>query len=108
MIQDSTCINTPEEKAAQTKWLAGRMTCPEPLHAMTDPAPCIEFAYIEHIKELGAKTSRDVIGSGRYTTDPPLQLPQGPAAALARRFLIARGYRGVQHHWIVDARTKRA
>jgi uncharacterized protein len=85
--------HTPQEKAAQTRWLADRMACPQVLRTDPDPRRCLQYAYVERIKELGAKTSQAVIGNGRFTTDAPLRLPEGADVALARKFLRARGYR---------------
>jgi uncharacterized protein YjbI with pentapeptide repeats len=80
--------HTSEQMAAQKKWTATRGTCPT-----GDPKTCIGLAYAERIRQLGPKSSSALVGSGTYTTDPPLELPQGQYSALVRKFLMARGYR---------------
>ena len=98
--------HTPEQIAAQKKWTATRATCPadnyvsssDPLWAdsfasSVDLKGCIGIAYAERIRQLAEKSFPAVVGSGTYTTDPPLELPQGPQSSLARKFLTARGYR---------------
>jgi uncharacterized protein YjbI with pentapeptide repeats len=95
--------HTPEQLAAQKKWAAARATCrpnndvsplsSESFSASSDPKGCIGIAYAERIRQLAPKSSSAVVGSGTYTTDSPLELPKGQHSALARKFLMARGYR---------------
>jgi uncharacterized protein YjbI with pentapeptide repeats len=97
--------HTPQQMAEQKKWLAGRATCPSAsaladdelvpgsFGSPTDPKGCIGYAYATRIRALGPKSSRADVGSGAYTTDPPIELPRGASADLARKFLMARGYR---------------
>jgi uncharacterized protein YjbI with pentapeptide repeats len=101
--------HTPALNAAQKKWLAERATCvpanlnatdhfdeflrPEPFASPANPDGCIGMSYVKRIKELATQSSLAEVPSATYTTDPPLELPQGKAAALAQKFLTARGYR---------------
>jgi uncharacterized protein len=97
--------HTPQETDAQKKWAAARATCPPDNYASSPDAisfssptishSCIGIAYAERIRALAPKSASAaaVVGSGRYTTDAPLELPQGLSSALARKFIIARGYR---------------
>ena len=98
--------HTPEQIAAQKTWINTRTTCPpadyylssDPLSSgslasSVDPKGCIGIAYAERIRQLALKSSSAVVGSGTYTTDAPLELPQGRHSTLVRKFLKARGYR---------------
>jgi uncharacterized protein len=98
--------HSPQAIAAQRKWSRTRANCPpsdyvsssDPLSpgsfaTAADPKGCIGTAYAERIRELGPKSSRAFVGSGTYTTDPPLELPKDQSYLLARKFLAARGYR---------------
>ena len=92
--------HTSEEISAEKKWLAARANCLRAGQQMlvTTPAnwaivSCIERAYAERIKELAPKSSRAVVDSGTYTPDRPIELPKGKDAALARKFLMVRGFR---------------
>jgi uncharacterized protein YjbI with pentapeptide repeats/uncharacterized protein len=98
--------HTPEQVAAQKTWINTRTTCPpadyysssDPLSAgslasFADPKGCIGIAYAERIRQLASKSSSAVVGSGTYTIDSPLALPQGRHSTLVRKFLRARGYR---------------
>jgi hypothetical protein len=98
--------HTPEQIALQKVWIDTRTTCPpaqypsssDPLSAGSlasalDPKGCIATAYVDRLRQLASKTSSAVVGSGTYTTDPPLELPRGNRSALVRKFLMARGYR---------------
>lgn len=98
--------HTPEETAAQKAWAATGANCPPEDYVMSanafsphafasrsDPKGCIGIAYAERIRQLAPKAKPAVLGSGTYTTDGPLELPQGADAALARKFIMARGYR---------------
>ncbi len=104
--------HTPQETETQKKWAGTRANCPPEDYAMSpdaisfastvDPKGCIGIAYAERIKALAPKSSSAAVDSGRYTTDPPLELPQGSSAALARKFIVARGYRADEidiEHW---------
>jgi uncharacterized protein YjbI with pentapeptide repeats len=100
--------HTPEQNAAQKAWLAARSTCPSDAAnvssgfsrfdfvSATDSKGCIGFAYARRIKELAPRSSPAAIGSVTYTTDSPLHPPPGDHSAIARKFLIARGYWGDQ------------
>lgn len=98
--------HTSEALAAQKKWAGSRANCPPSDYVLSsdplwlgsfgspvDPRGCIGIAYAKRISELGPKSRSVVISNGTYTTDPPLELPKGPSSALARKFLMARGYR---------------
>jgi len=96
--------HTPQQIARQKKWASARANCPPSDYALSsdlfgpgpslvDPKGCIGIAYAERIRELGAKSRFDAFGSGTYTTDAPLELPKNSSSALARKFLMARGYR---------------
>jgi uncharacterized protein len=98
--------HTPEHVAAQKTWINTRTTCStadyysssDPFSARSfassvDPKGCIGIAYAERIRQLASKSSSAVVGSGTYTTDSPLELPQGRHSTLVRKFLRARGYR---------------
>jgi len=98
--------HTPDLIAEQRAWLDARANCPpaaeDPsaadwsLHSFisaADPQACIALSYARRIRDLAAKASPVAIPNGTYTTDRPLQLPQGGSAALAEKFLTARGFR---------------
>ena len=95
--------HTPQEIEAQKKWAASRATCPPQNYGSSPDAilfasssalyRCIGTAYAERIRALGPKSSLAAVDGGRYTTDAPLELPQGPSSGLARKFIMARGYR---------------
>ena len=95
--------HTPQQRAAQKKWLATRTKCPPPREdellsplsfgSSADPQGCIGRSYASRILELAPESPPVAISSGTYTTDPPLEIPQGPPTALARKYLLARGYR---------------
>jgi uncharacterized protein YjbI with pentapeptide repeats/uncharacterized protein YecT (DUF1311 family) len=103
--------HTPALNAAQKKWLSTRATCapadrspssgdyfeeflrPEWFAPPPNPTGCIGMAYIRRIKELAPQSSLAEVRSGTYTTDPPLELPQGKVSTLAKKYLKARGYR---------------
>jgi hypothetical protein len=107
----SNLKHTPALNAAQKKWLSTRATCapsdrktssgdtfeeflrPEEFASPVDPDGCIGVAYVRRIKELAPQSSLAAVRSGTYTTDAPLELPQGKASALAQKYLSARGYR---------------
>jgi uncharacterized protein len=93
--------HTPQESAAQKKWLGARADCPQPyatnfrarFASRTDPQGCIGLAYADRIKELAPRASTAMAVSGTYTTDQPLELPRGKYSTLTEKFLIARGFR---------------
>jgi uncharacterized protein YjbI with pentapeptide repeats len=98
--------HTPQELTTQKKWADSRANCPpsdyvlspDPLWLFSfgspgDPRGCIGIAYAKRIGELGLKSHSVFVGNGTYTTDPPLELPKGSSSAMARKFLMARGYR---------------
>jgi hypothetical protein len=92
--------HTAEEISAENKWLAARENCLRGGQQMlvTTPADwaivsCIERAYAERIKDLAPKSSRAFVDSGTYTPDRPIELPKGKDAALAKKFLMVRGFR---------------
>ncbi len=95
--------HTPQETDAQKKWAAKRATCPPENYGSSPDAiffasssalyRCIGTAYAERIRALAPKSSLAAVDGGRYTTDAPLELPQGRSSGLARKFIMARGYR---------------
>jgi uncharacterized protein YjbI with pentapeptide repeats len=94
--------HTMQELEIQRKWVGARATCPSKDYASSPDAisfgsadlrGCIGIAYAERIRALAAKSSSTLVGSGRYTTDAPLELPQDPSSELAQKFIMARGYR---------------
>jgi uncharacterized protein YjbI with pentapeptide repeats/uncharacterized protein len=98
--------HTPERIAAQKKWLGARVNCPPPAEDLSvvalsqfsfassvDREGCIGLAYAERIKQLAPVSAPAAIDGGTYTTDRPLEPPQGRSSALAKKFLMARGFR---------------
>lgn len=99
--------HTQPQIEAQKQWLATRSTCPTvtigtadeflfdrgSFQSTANPDGCIGVSYLKRIRELAPLVSLAEVRSGTYTTDPPLELPQGKAAALAQKYLLARGYR---------------
>ena len=95
---------TAEQKSAQRAWLVRRAQCPprdldspdafsaQDFGVPADPRGCIGIAYAERIRELAPQATAP-LENGTYTTDAPLVLPRGPSAALAEKFILARGYR---------------
>lgn len=96
---------SPQQKAAQQAWLGKRAQCPPPdrdstdafsSHAFgipADPQGCIGIAYAGRIRELAPVAAAALLENGTYTTDRPLMLPRDASAALAEKFIVARGYR---------------
>lgn len=81
------------ETAAQARWLVTRNGCPESEENRLQFRRCLEQAYVARIKDIAPKTPSSVVGSGRYTSDTPLRLPKGEAAAaLMHKYLSTRGY----------------
>lgn len=92
--------HTPEENAAQKKWLGARADCPPPgedsrgsFVSPTDLQGCVGLAYVERIKQLAPKSSTAVVGGGTYTTDQPLEPRRGKYSTLTEKFLTAQGFR---------------
>lgn len=85
--------HSPAEMAAQTRWLAARDACQEPQGPVMSQRRCVEQVYVARIKEIAPKAPSFSVGSGRYTSDTPLRLPQEETAAtLMRKYLSVRGY----------------
>jgi hypothetical protein len=91
---------TAKEISAEKKWLTARENCLQAGEQTPFATPanwaivsCIERAYAERIKELAPKSSRPFVDSGTYTPDRPIELPKGKDTALAKKFLMVRGFR---------------
>ncbi|CCE11925.1 hypothetical protein BRAS3843_860049 [Bradyrhizobium sp. STM 3843] len=88
------------QNADQGKWFSTRGDCPPPgedsrgsFVSAADPRGCIGLAYVERIKQLAPVSTATAIGSATYTTDRPMDMPRDKTAALAQRFIAARGFR---------------